>query len=817
MNDATPAADRRLVIRNTLYMSGAQLASLLVSLVALPIFLKNYGTSIYGLFLLVSSVASMVTLFDLGTTSIITKETAHYLALDDRDGLRRTVSSAFIFYVILALVTAAALVFIGWNTQVFFRVNETQAQLLRLMFFVQAGVQGLTFISWPARPILAGFQRYGILALSTVLGVIGSTLAIVFVLVTGRGPLVLVALSGLSSVGVAGVLLVATGRILPRRSLRLRGLTLGPEIRHLLKLGLPLFVVQITGFLIKQQSDKIVLGVFLSAAAVALYEIPSKLMSLATQAVDTSVGSLLPYLSGLTARGEHDRVRNVYVYGSRYLGLLLCPLLGLLFIAAPTFVHLWCGPQFAIAGVAARILLAAPILWPFIAIGDSLLISMNKMSKWTPWALLAGVIGLGAALLLVRPFGLIGVAAASAIAAVSELLFFVPLLFRVTGARVSAWLRSAVIPGLVSILVSWALFLLAQRMFDLSSMGRLAAVCAGVIGIVWLMVWLLIMSTAERNMISDWINPAGLARKVLPRSLYAHVRKRVLRSRDRQPVSSDAALVRWVRRYLLRRKPRLERLDIHLTDHCNLNCAHCSYFSNISPPVFADLEGFTHDLTASSTLFAAIRKVYLLGGEPLLHPQAAEFIYRARRILGPASEIYLVTNGLLLAKQPEALWDALHETDTTCRVTPYPVKLDWETIEAQARRFEVHLDLTPAVEEFFVIPLDLDVRQFAKDSYKACAKHDWVCPNVREGKLYPCGVIGYADVFAQRYGKPDFKPGDTDAFTLSEASDPATAFKRGWQAMDFLLSAPPFCSHCDWTRFPLAPWKHSKGTLEEWL
>ena len=496
---------KRRVIKNTLYMGGAQVVSLLVSLVAFPLFLKHYGTSIYGLFLLVSTVASVITLFDFGTTSIITKEVARHLALDDEEGLSRTVFSSFVFYGVLALLTAAVFVFIGCYAHTFFSVTVVQGQLLRLMFFVQAGVQLLTFAVWPARPILAGFQRYGILAVGNILNVIGSTLAIIFVLVTGRGPLVLVALSGLFSVAVAGVLMVALLKTLPRHPLSLRAVKAGPQIRALLKLGLPLFLVQMTGFLIRQQSDKLIIGVFLSAAAVSLYEIPSKLFSLASQIVDTSTGSLLPYLSGLSARGEHERLQNTFIYGSRYLSLLICPLLGLIFIMAPTFVHIWLGPQFAVAGTIARILLAVPLLWPFTAIGDSILISMDKMSKWMPLALLAGVISIVLSLCLVRPFGLTGVAAASFFGGFLELVFYIPLFFHLTKTSFSGWLKSALVPGLISIALCWCLSLLAQRVFVIPSLWILAALSAAVLIIVWLVVWLIIMNRSERAMILQWV------------------------------------------------------------------------------------------------------------------------------------------------------------------------------------------------------------------------------------------------------------------------------------------------------------------------
>ena len=37
-------------------------------------------------------------------------------------------------------------------------------------------------------------------------------------------------------------------------------------------------------------------------------------------------------------------------------------------------------------------------------------------------------------------------------------------------------------------------------------------------------------------------------------------------------------------------------LEVHLTDHCNLNCKGCSHFSNISDEFFLDKNDFERDL-----------------------------------------------------------------------------------------------------------------------------------------------------------------------------------------------------------------------------
>ena len=88
-------------------------------------------------------------------------------------------------------------------------------------------------------------------------------------------------------------------------------------------------------------------------------------------------------------------------------------------------------------------------------------------------------------------------------------------------------------------------------------------------------------------------------------------------------------------------------VDIYLTESCNLKCEHCSLFnplrSGIVPKeeLLASMEGWSKRINPKTVL--------LLGGEPLLHPDYEEITLAARNAWRD-SEVFLITNGLLLPK-----------------------------------------------------------------------------------------------------------------------------------------------------------------------
>lgn len=121
----------------------------------------------------------------------------------------------------------------------------------------------------------------------------------------------------------------------------------------------------------------------------------------------------------------------------------------------------------------------------------------------------------------------------------------------------------------------------------------------------------------------------------------------------------------------LKIKPALSYLEVHLVDHCNLNCKGCDHFCPIADKWFADSNSYARDLQQIRKLFSRIYQICLLGGEPLLHPKIADFLFITRSCF-PKADIRIMTNGILLDSMPDSFWDACRETHTWIIFDVYP-------------------------------------------------------------------------------------------------------------------------------------------------
>lgn len=272
-------------------------------------------------------------------------------------------------------------------------------------------------------------------------------------------------------------------------------------------------------------------------------------------------------------------------------------------------------------------------------------------------------------------------------------------------------------------------------------------------------------------------------------------------------VSHQSAFARWVSTDVLGRKPRLFHFEIHVTDHCNLNCKGCGHFSNLAKPSFIEADAFEADVSAMSSIFD-LEQVYVMGGEALLHPDIANLIRIARSHL-PATRLCLMTNGILVTRMDEEFWMALAETKTELLCASYPITLPTTEIDALAEKYGVALTWTEARTEFFRIPIDLEGGQDKVDSYRRC---DGVgnCPIVRNGRLYPCAYAAYADVLAAKFDLKNLEVTDEDYLDITNPPS-------GSAAMRFMRRPIPWCEHCDFDKFDVYEWGRSERRLDEWV
>ena len=251
-------------------------------------------------------------------------------------------------------------------------------------------------------------------------------------------------------------------------------------------------------------------------------------------------------------------------------------------------------------------------------------------------------------------------------------------------------------------------------------------------------------------------------------------------------------------------KPVLDYVEFHLADHCNLNCAGCTHFSPYADRRFASLVTVRRDLARLKDLFANVRHIRIMGGEPLLHSDAAAFVRLAREMF-PRSKIRLVTNGLRLVEDSpfvRGVLAAMRETG---------VGLDWTLYPPMAgRRADIcricsanGVGLRISENDSFLARMKPQGDARPAESFRWCRQLVY-CPLLDDGRLYLCAQAHFAKYYNRATGAQIVEDAGIDIHAAS-ARD----------ILLYLMRPSPACACCA-AGMRHFPWKNDVHPEDWW-
>lgn len=233
----------------------------------------------------------------------------------------------------------------------------------------------------------------------------------------------------------------------------------GAEIRSMLRFGGHMTGFEVVNYF-GRNMDNILVGRFLGADALGLYSRAYNLFMLPISQIKSPLTQVaMPALSALS--GEPQRYRRYYMSFLEAIAVLTIPLTVYCALEADLLVRVLLGPQWMGLVLTFRILAIAGMVQPLAATVGLVMQSLGHPDRQfknglvnTTVAIIAFIAGL--------PFGIAGVAAASAIASYIVMFPMLVYAYRGTPLRVSDFLRSVWRPFVASIGVG-GVVLVAQR------------------------------------------------------------------------------------------------------------------------------------------------------------------------------------------------------------------------------------------------------------------------------------------------------------------------------------------------------------------
>jgi O-antigen/teichoic acid export membrane protein len=467
-----------------------------VTLVLTPFVLHQLGSARYGIWILTSSIIGYYGLLDLGFRAGVTQYLTRYLATGDYEKASECISSAVAVLAGLGALMLGLSVGAAYLAPHLFNLPGGMEREAFWCILIVGSSSAVQFALNPYTSVFTATQRFD---LANLIGVTTRLLT--------AGGIVLSLKLGGGLVGVSGALCASSvidyvirwrvaRRLVPQLAVARRYISMR-RVREIGAFGAWNSLMSINQF-VYQHVPNMLIGFVMPIAAVGHYALATGLTRQINSLLTPLPQVLYPAAAALHVRGDHSGLERLYHDGSRLTMLVMIPLVLAATFWAPDFYRLWIGEKylslaaFTSVAVLFQVLLISTVTSYSSSIAQQILVGAGHVRLVAISLICSSVINLGLSLVLIRFYGLAGVAVAVVTASTIIDLIAMPLILqRRLGLSILSFFRHAcarpVVAGALQALIIVATIRVgghARSWLQLIEQGVLAGVASAVVLLV---------------------------------------------------------------------------------------------------------------------------------------------------------------------------------------------------------------------------------------------------------------------------------------------------------------------------------------------
>ena len=320
--------------------------SIFVSLLIVPITLGYVNSTLYGIWLTISSVMLWLNFFDVGLTLGLKNRLGEALAKSNFSLGKSLISTTYVImifvFVPLCIILEFFVPFIPWNKLL--NVSEIYNNEIGYAFYVMIFCFSIQMIAGVLTSVVSAFQK---VALSSLFPVLGNVLTLLLILLFAKfSTPSLLKLSLAVSVTTPIVLIIAS---IYFYKTTFRSVSPSVEyvnfkyVRDLFNLGLKFFVIQIQVVVFLQTTNILISNVS-SPNDVTYYNVAYKYMSVGMMLYNILMTPLWPAFTDAYTKKDYHWMKNIY---RKFQKVFFCSFIFLvvLLIISPFAYKLWLNSQ----------------------------------------------------------------------------------------------------------------------------------------------------------------------------------------------------------------------------------------------------------------------------------------------------------------------------------------------------------------------------------------------------------------------------------------------------------------------------------------
>lgn len=399
------------------------IVSVLAGLLLMPFIIHSIGDRMYGLWILIASFIGFYGIFDFGLSSAVQRHVSQAIGTNDYKSSNKIINtSLLLFFLISGVVILVTLVTIALIP--LFSKDPTEVRILRIVFAIVGSSLAFSFPPRVFLGVLTAHLRHDLGAITEIVKIIIRSLLVFILLQMGYG-IIMLAVATLTAEFCSTALKLIFSRIVaPYMTLSLRFID-KTKFRPLFNYSSFSFIATI-GDKLRFNIDNFIIAAYLGAEFITVYVIAVRLLLYFMDLIASATGVIRPLFSQYESRGDYESIRKLYIISTKISICLSVLIGGGLIIHGKTFIGAWMGQNYISAYSFMLILIIPGIIATMVNPSLSVLLGVSKHKFFAISNLIEGISNVGLSLILVRYYGLFGIAMGTAIPMFVIKLFIEP-------------------------------------------------------------------------------------------------------------------------------------------------------------------------------------------------------------------------------------------------------------------------------------------------------------------------------------------------------------------------------------------------------
>lgn len=466
---------------------------MIIQMAYVPILLRLLGQSEYGIYQLVASVISYLSLLNFGFGGSYLRFYSQCKGDKGKeDSLNGSYLIVFLFFAALAFMFGMLLTF---NTNIVLgnKLTSNELSLAKILMFLMTVNMSISFPVSVFSSIVTSRECFIFQKIIELLKTIFNPILVIFALMLGYGSIGLVLVSTLLTVvaAFANIWYVLV-EIKAGFSFRNFNMALIKDI------GVFSFFIFLNAVIdqINWNVDKFLLGRFIGSVSIAIYSVAAQINNIFIQMTDMLATVVAPRVNIIAANEENPlpKLSELWTKVGRIQAMMILAIIAGFVAFGKSFIELWAGSEYGEA-YAIALLLIIPVSVPLCqTLGVDIQRALNKHQYRS---VIYAVVALGNLCLsipLVKLYGAVGAALGTAISLVLGNVIIMNIVYKnIIGLDVFGFWREIIVI-IPSALPAIAVSILYVKVIDISSWGTLFIGC-----IVFIVFYLITLMTFGMN------------------------------------------------------------------------------------------------------------------------------------------------------------------------------------------------------------------------------------------------------------------------------------------------------------------------------